>query len=166
MNNKFEIPHKDKFVDMSKQFDTYLVIGAGHALKVSDALQAGNFADDFGLYGFEEIDLAFRIINLGRVIKYNPNCIVYHKRSPDGRFSNHKVLELYLLNRCRMAKRYLYPKYFYSCLIVRSFHYLYNTKDFWGLFKLLKIINSDKIRQPFNKCFYNYISSVKGFLWY
>ena len=61
--NRYEIPHKNKNLDMSIERQTYLMIGAGHAVDVKKAISAGGYARDFGLYGFEEIDLSFRLIN-------------------------------------------------------------------------------------------------------
>ncbi|EGR3203882.1 hypothetical protein DC889_25015, partial [Vibrio parahaemolyticus] len=52
-HNRYEIPHKNKNVNMEENFKTYLIIGAGNALRVNAVKDAGNFADDFGLYGFE-----------------------------------------------------------------------------------------------------------------
>lgn len=165
-HNRFEIPHKNKCVDMSRDFYTYLIIGAANALRVDRVKRVGNFPDDFGLYGFEEIDLAFRIVNSGDKIKYISSNVVYHKKSPDGRFSNDLVLELYLHNRCRMAKRYLKKRYFVSCLIVRGGHYLIKSGRLFRLLEILISIFKDEKKQPFSDEFYSSVKAVKGFLWF
>ena len=165
-HNRYEIPHKNKSLDMSKDFYTYLIIGAANALRVSVVKTVGNFPDDFGLYGFEEIDVAFRVINSGAKIKYISGNVVYHKKSPDGRFSNDYVLELYLINRCKMAKRYLKRRYFYSCLFVRSAHYLLKTKKVSNFLKILNQIIKDDTESKFGNNFYSNIKEVKGFLWF
>ena len=165
-HNKFEIPHKNKKIDLSKDFYTYIIIGAGNALRKSVVQEVGNFPKDFGLYGFEEIDLSFRVLNAGYVIKYLSKNIIFHKKSPDGRFSNDKVLSLYLINRSKMAKRY-FPSYFFvSCVLVRSCHYIIKTRNFKGLFFALGEIFNDKKVSKFNNEFYKYVSKVNGFLWY
>lgn len=165
-NNRFEIPHKNKNIDMRSDFDTYIMIGAGHALRVDKAIEAGNYADDFGLYGFEEVDLGFRLVNLGGRIKYLSNCVVRHKRSPDGRFSNSQVSYQAFVNRCIMAKRYFPVRYYIVCLFVRSVFLLKTTKDIKLLFKGLTEIFKDKNKLKFNSYFFNYVNKVKGFLWY
>ena len=165
-HNRYEIPHKNKNIDLDEDFYTYMVIGAGNAIKVKDALSVGNFATDFGLYGFEEIDLSFRLINLGKKIKYNHKCNIYHKKSPDGRFSNKSVNYLYFVNRSIMAKRYFNFKYFISCFLVRSLFFIYKTKDFKLYLKAVNHIFKDKKKNQFSKRFYSYIKKVNGFIWY
>ena len=64
----------------------------------------GNFSNTLGPYGFEEIDVAFRLINAGYKIKYLHDCIIEHKKSPDGRFSNEMVNYYALVNRTILAK--------------------------------------------------------------
>ncbi|MEZ9407412.1 glycosyltransferase family 2 protein [Vibrio sp. 10N.286.48.F5] len=164
--NRFEIPHKNKNIDMSKPFNTYVMIGAGHAISVDKSLTVGNYADDFGLYGFEEVDLSFRLVNAGGKIIYLPECVVYHKRSPDGRFSNNQVSYQAFVNRSIMAKRY-FPFYlFVSCIVVRGLFYLKVSKDVRGFIKALRVIASDRKYNKFDSKFFNYVKEVKGFLWY
>jgi GT2 family glycosyltransferase len=165
-NNHYEIPHKDKTVDLSEDFYTYLIIGAGNAINVKVAREVGNFADDFGLYGFEEIDLAFRIIASGRKIKYLSDCVILHKKSPDGRFHGELVNQLYFENRTRMAKRYLKAKYYFSCLIVRFFYMLVKTRNITLCVSSLRKVLRDDKNLKFDDRFYDYIRDVRGFLWF
>ncbi|EMO6566052.1 glycosyltransferase [Proteus mirabilis] len=165
-HNKYEIPHKNKKINMNEDFYTYLMIGAGHAVDVEVVRSIGNYPDDFGLYGFEEIDVAFRIINANYKIKYLCDCVVLHKKSPDGRFSNEKVNELAFINRTKMAKRYFSKKYFYSCLIVRSVFFLIKTKNIKLFLSLIKEIKDDKKTNKFGSQFYKYIKSVNGFIYW
>ncbi|HDY8131510.1 TPA: glycosyltransferase family 2 protein [Vibrio vulnificus] len=166
LNNRYEIPHKNKKINLDSDFYTYLIIGAGNALKVEAVKRVGNFANDFGLYGFEEIDLAFRLIAEGYKIKYKSDCRILHKKSPDGRFSGDLVNQLYFENRTRMAKRYLKKRYFFSCLIIRFFYLLFKTKSFKLSYISLKVVLDDKVSHPFGSHFYKYIDEVDGFLWY
>ncbi|ELI5732798.1 glycosyltransferase [Vibrio fluvialis] len=165
-HNKYEIPHKNKKIDMSVVFDTYLMIGAGHALDVRAAKDVGNYPDDFGLYGFEEVDLSFRLVDKGYKIKYHPLCRVKHKKSPDGRFSNTVVNQLAFVNRCKMAKRYFKFPYFLTCLFVRSVFFLLKTKNLRLFFVSLNEIFSDKKNNKFGLSFYKYIKSVNGFIYW
>ncbi len=165
-HNRFEIPHKNKKIDLTVAFDTYLMIGAGHALDVKAVLEVGNYPDDFGLYGFEEVDLSFRLINAGYRIRYNPNCIVEHKKSPDGRFSSLQVNELAFVNRCKMARRYFKTQYFITCYLVRSVFFLLKTRRFKAFYKCSCEIFKDKKKSKFGRSFYAYIAHVKGFLYW
>jgi GT2 family glycosyltransferase len=165
-HNHYEIPHKNKRIDMTTKFYTYLMIGAGHALNVSKAIEVGNYPDDFGLYGFEEIDLSFRLINNGYRIIYNPNCKLTHIKSPDGRFTGVTVNYQSFANRTKMAKRYFKIRYFVSCFCVRSIYFLYKTKNVRIYIEAVKDILRDKKRNTFNECFYKYIRNVDGFIYY
>ncbi|WP_261857302.1 glycosyltransferase family 2 protein [Photobacterium sanguinicancri] len=165
--NRFEIPHKNKKFNLNESQDTYLMIGAGHAVDVNIARNAGNYPDDFGLYGFEEVDLSFRIINAGYKIRYLHNCIIEHKKSPDGRFSNKFVNYLAFVNRTRMAKRHLKLYHFVSCYIVRSLFFLLKTKDVKLFLRASKEIFLDRGKyDKFDMVFYRYISKCNGFIWY
>lgn len=165
-HNRFEIPHKNKKFDMTLEQDTYLMIGAGHAIRVKQAKECGGYPHDFGLYGFEEVDLALRLVNSGGEIRYSPRCVVHHKKSPDGRFSNKYVNYQGFINRTIMAKRYLLRRHYYVCLTTRSVFFLVKTKDFRLYLKALKVIHEDNVLNKFSKSFYDYIRKVKGFIWY
>ncbi|TNV21255.1 glycosyltransferase [Buttiauxella sp. B2] len=166
INNIFEIPHKNKKINMDEEFYTYYVIGAGNAIDVGKSRSVGNYPKDFGLYGFEEIDLSFRLINAGYKIKYIPECIVYHKKSPDGRFSNKTTNQLAFINRSKMAKRYLKNRYFISCLIVRGVFCIMKTKDINLCMSGIREVLNDSKNEKFNDTFYKYVKSVNGFLYW
>ncbi|EHZ2845100.1 hypothetical protein V9657_001926 [Vibrio vulnificus] len=165
--NRYEIPHKNKSFDLNKDQDTYIMIGAGHAIDVEFARRVGNYPEDFGLYGFEEVDLSFRIINEGRTIRYLHNCVVKHKKSPDGRFGNKLVNYLAFVNRTKMAKRYLKLHHFIACYFIRSTFFIMKTRDFHLFWKGSKEIFKDRVvNKKFGKAFYSYIDKCNGFLWY
>jgi len=164
--NRYEIPHKDKSIDLSSAFDTYLVIGAGNAFDVKAVKDVGNFSDDFGLYGFEEIDVAFRLIAAGGAIRYLPNCIVKHKKSPDGRFSNHYVSRQCYVNRMIMARRYFSLPYVVSCFFVRTLFLLKQTKSLPLVIGAVKEAFREVEVCKFERSFYTYIKKVNGFIWW
>jgi GT2 family glycosyltransferase len=165
-HNRYEIPHKNKKIDMTNKFYTYLMIGAGHALNVPKTIEVGNYPNDFGLYGSEEIDLSFRLINEGYRIIYSPECKIIHIKSPDGRFLSATVNYQAFVNRSKIAKRYFKLRYFLSCLFVRSIYFFYKTKNVRLYIKAVKEIFKDKKRNTFDENFYKYIKSVDGFLYY
>ncbi|HBV1475543.1 TPA: glycosyltransferase family 2 protein [Escherichia coli] len=163
---RYEIPHKNKKINLDLEFDTYLFIGAGMALRISSVLKVGNFSRDLGPYGFEEVDLAFRLINAGYVIKYHPKCIIEHKKSPDGRFSHEMVNYYAFVNRTIIAKKHLLTRYYISCFIIRSLFFLYKTGNFKLLIKGWKEIYKMKSKNSFSKKFYIYCKKVSAFLYY
>lgn len=165
-HNRYEIPHKNKNIDMETRFFTYLMIGAGHALHVPSVKQVGNYPDDFGMYGFEEVDVSFRLINAGHKIVFNPHCMIEHKKSPDGRFSNRMVNKLAFVNRTKMAKRYFSLPNFVVCYVVRSIFFLGKTKSFSEFISASNEIFGDQKKQSFSPVFYSYVKSVRGFIWW
>lgn len=168
--NRYEIPHKNKNINLEEDFDTYLFIGAGHALKMSVINKIGKYPDDFGLYGMEEIDLAFRIIGNDYIIRYIANNIIYHKRSPSGRHANNYVYYLSFINRTKIAIRYFKWRYVISAIVVRGVYMLIKTKNivffFQAISDICKEIKTRKKQQLFLDGFYQYVKKVKGFLWW
>lgn len=166
--NRYEIPHKNKNINRDRDFYTYLMIGAGFALRVSGVKVVGNFSESLGPYGFEEVDMSFRLINSGYTIKYLHDCLVEHKKSPDGRFSNELVNYYALVNRTCLAKLYLKNKYYLSCFIVRSLFFLIKTRNISLLLKAWREIESIEKdgNKKFSDVFYLYCKKVNAFLYY
>jgi GT2 family glycosyltransferase len=65
-------------------FDAATFVGAGHALRRADFEAAGGY-DDALFFTWEEFDLALRLINMGRRIRYRGDIAVRHKVSPEAR---------------------------------------------------------------------------------
>lgn len=65
-------------------FDAATFVGAGHALRRADFVAAGGY-DDALFFTWEEFDLALRLINMGRRIRYRGDIAVLHKVSPEAR---------------------------------------------------------------------------------
>lgn len=82
---RHEIPHGNKSLDFNKNMLTYYFIGAGHAIRKDVYKKIGLYPLDLGLYGGEERDLSFRILENGYDILYASDIIIYHKVSPNGR---------------------------------------------------------------------------------
>lgn len=86
----------------NEEFDTVKFVGAGHAL-VRKHFEAVGGYDDRLFFCWEELDLAYRLINLGFEIRYVPSLKVLHKVSPElrvrwqgSRFYYHVRNRLYL----------------------------------------------------------------------
>jgi GT2 family glycosyltransferase len=68
----------------AEAFDAATFVGAGHALRRADFETAGGY-DDALFFAWEEYDLALRLINMGRTIRYRGDIAVRHKVSAEAR---------------------------------------------------------------------------------
>jgi GT2 family glycosyltransferase len=72
---------------LSKANEPFLVTrfcGAGHAVRRSAFLEVGGYDESLFFY-WEELDLAYKMINLGYKIAYDPKISILHKVSPEAR---------------------------------------------------------------------------------
>jgi GT2 family glycosyltransferase len=70
----------------AEAFDAATFVGAGHALRRADFEAAGGY-DEALFFTWEEFDLALRLINMGRRIRYRGDIVVRHKVSPEARMA-------------------------------------------------------------------------------
>jgi GT2 family glycosyltransferase len=68
----------------AESFDAATFVGAGHALRRADFEAAGGY-DEALFFTWEEFDLALRLINMGRRIRYRGDIAIRHKVSPEHR---------------------------------------------------------------------------------
>lgn len=123
-----EIPHGNKKLDFSQNLLTYYFIGAGHAIRKEVYQKAGLYPKDLGLYGGEERDLSFRILEAGYQILYASDIVIYHKVSPDGRMSKEKENFFRYRNQLIVLNRYMPRIYRYSANLIWSLFYLLKMK--------------------------------------
>lgn len=122
---RHEQPHGNKNkVDFSKNFLTYYFIGAGHAIKKEVYDIAGLYPLDLGLYGGEERDLSFRILENNYDILYASDIVIYHKVSPDGRMSRKEENYFRYRNQLIVLNRYMPILYRMTSNIIWSMFYL------------------------------------------
>lgn len=70
--------------DAGRSFTTTRFIGAGHAIRRTAFDRVGGYDESLFFCG-EELDLSYRILNLGLTIEYRPEIVVRHKVSPEHR---------------------------------------------------------------------------------
>lgn len=104
---RYEFPGDNPERDQDDVFNIGYFIGAGHAIRRSMLVDVGFYPDNFGLYAHEEIDLSYRAINGGYLLKYYPFVTVLHKKAPGGRMPVGEVIGQLLLNRMIMSHKYL-----------------------------------------------------------
>jgi GT2 family glycosyltransferase len=105
LRSEFPAPDPERRADCS--FEIGYFIGAGHALRKAMLERVGYYPDNFGLYAHEEIDLSYRAINHGYVMRYEPSVAVLHKKTPSGRLRPKELAYRRLLNRLLMTRKYL-----------------------------------------------------------
>lgn len=101
-----EFPHRDNDQAFDEPFETTYFVGVGNALRRAALDEVGLYPDGFE-YGFEELDLSFRLLDAGYRIRYDPRVTVEHKQSPAGRFPGRTVARKRLENRVRVSVRNL-----------------------------------------------------------
>ncbi|MDB2283295.1 glycosyltransferase family 2 protein [Halorubrum ezzemoulense] len=102
----YEFPHRDETRPKNYAFETTYFIGVANAIRSEALDRAGQYPEDFE-YGFEELDLAFRILDAGYRIRYVPKACVRHKESPAGRYPDKIVIQKRVENRIRVGVRNL-----------------------------------------------------------
>lgn len=168
---KGEFPYPD-ISCVNQEMQVGYFIGAGHAIKKEILDKAGIYQDDF-MFGFEELDLSYRIVNAGHSILYAPNIIVQHKNSPTGRFSAGNIIRYYMRNRIRVVVSYLPYKYWPSHLLVWSLYFLWHSLQcralknwFLGIRDAVRFLSSISGKQRLSKEAETYMKRAKGRLWY
>lgn len=161
-----EIPHGNKKLDFSQNLLTYYFIGAGHAIRKEVYQKAGLYPKDLGLYGGEERDLSFRILEAGYQILYASDIMIYHKVSPDGRMSKEKENFFRYRNQLIVLNRYMPRIYRYSANLIWSIFYL--IKKSGTLKEVIEVFHDLSL---LSKCTISrrtllYIKSVNGRLFY
>jgi len=138
-----EFPHRDKSLNPDIEFETSYFIGVGYAIKREVYEKVGLYPGDF-FYGFEELDLSFRILDAGYRIVYFPQVTVLHKKSPKGRMLPNSVWLNMLMNRIKVSIRNLPWRYVIGSIIIWSGHILLKTKgNVVVVFKAFKNIAKD-----------------------
>lgn len=166
-----EFPSFDKSkLHATTSFLTTHVIGAAHAIRVPMANKVGGYPKDLGLYGFEEIELSWRLVNAGFSILYCPKLKVIHLKSPDGRLLATNTHYLHWVNRTKMAVKYLKLRYVVSTFLIRGCFFFISTRRadllFQGVTELLRFWKKRRDFSQFEKKFYSYFKRNGGRLYY
>ncbi len=122
-----EFPHRNKKLNPDQQFETTYFVGAGFAARKMAITRARLFCEDF-FYGMEELDLSFRLLDVGYRIFYYPEVIVWHKPSSSGRLVPGKVWQNTLENRLKLSLRNLPWKYVIISAVIWSTKVFLETK--------------------------------------
>lgn len=121
---RHEIPHGRKDLDFTRNFNTYYFIGAGHAIRKEVYEKVGLYPLDLGLYGGEERDLSFRILEAEFDILYASDLVIYHKVSPNGRMTRKEEDYYRYRNQLIVLNRYMPQPYRLTSNIIWSIYYI------------------------------------------
>lgn len=105
------IPHTDKSVDLTKPFHTFRFVGGCVGFRAQALREVGGFLPDF-FYGLEEVELAYRIIDGGWTIRYEPDIVSEELEHPAGRRPKREVqtdrlANKYIITYLRMPQPWL-----------------------------------------------------------
>lgn len=174
VNYDLKIIQKNEFPgnDPGKQADTEFLIssftGAGHVIRKSMLDSIGYYPDSF-FYGHEELDLSFRAINGGWVIKYCPEVGIYHKKNPYGRLPENRMIEKMVVNRMVISYSYLPLIYRLVSGILWLGKSLLWSRSFLVPFNAYMLYQRSKRnikRQPIGQKAMQYLKKNYGRLWY
>jgi GT2 family glycosyltransferase len=118
------IPHRDNAISTEKAFETTYFVGCGHAIQAEALDDAGLYPEEF-VYGCEELDLAYRILDIGYEIWYDPAVEIIHKESPEARYEDRFYYQKMMENRIRLNIRNVPWRYVCIYLTVWTFYTLY-----------------------------------------
>lgn len=164
-----EFPHPDLKTVNQRKYVGYF-IGAGHAIRREVFEKVGLYPEAF-IYGFEELDLSYRMIASGYKILYEPDIKIIHKTSPDGRVPQKTVIRHYIRNRLSISMLYLPMPYrltsifFWTILLFKNAVQVKSVENwFYGLLDVFNGFPYSK--KTITPQAIKYLKETKGRLWY
>jgi GT2 family glycosyltransferase len=161
-------------IDFDESFRASYYVGAGHAIKREVIETCGFYSNDL-MYGSEELDLSYRVIDSGFTIEYNPAVVVHHYPEPpviSEETTGHAEVYYRVANRIYIAYRYLPIKYVPSFLLVwLAYFFAQAVRDnnihhcVSGVRRGVQIARSEP-RSPIDKRAERYLKRNHGRLWY
>jgi GT2 family glycosyltransferase len=149
--------------------------GGGHAIRKCVVESVGNYREDM-MFGEEEMDLAYRIIQGGHRIVYEPSVIVEHYPMPSvvGKRGNSSQRELYyhVRNRIYLAYRYLPLKFAIPYVVIWMARYALRSMKHTAIDQFLKgVLAAPRFvrgvrREVLNPQALAYLAENGGRLWY
>lgn len=136
--NPHETPDPPDFdMTMFQEYRATNFVGVGNAIRKSALEAAGTYPSSFR-YGFEEMDLSFRIHDSGYDILYTPDIVVHHKKSPEGRIPDTETKERLAGNRIKLAIRNLPWRYVAVTTLLWSVYVVLLTRKLSSLLNVFR----------------------------
>jgi GT2 family glycosyltransferase len=142
--NVHETPDPPDFdTTRAQQYRTTNFIGVGNAIRRSVLDVTGTYPSGFR-YGFEEMDLSFRIHDNGYDVLYTPDIVVYHKKSPEARRTPTETKERLVENRIKLSIRNLPWRYVVFTTLLWSVYVVLLTRSLSSLVTVLRRIHMQR----------------------
>ncbi|EMA56197.1 glycosyltransferase family 2 protein [Halococcus thailandensis] len=133
-----EVPDPPEFeMTPTTAYRTTNFIGLGVAFRRDVLEKTGLYPENF-VYGFEEMDLSFRVHDTGYDILYTPSVAIHHKKAPEGRLSSIETKERLVENRIKLALRNLPWRYVVFTTLFWSVYGLVLTRQFASLVRIYR----------------------------
>lgn len=162
-------PHTDKSLPQDKSFKTFRFQGNGFAMRRDAFVSIGGMSDDY-FYGLEEIDYAYRVIEAGFEIVYQPKIWIEEHNDPGGRLPARAVQEMRLTNKMIISWKYMPSLYLPINLVAFSFYvFALNrgrinlVRSVWNFLKWVR--NNPQRRSPIGVRSVSYIRACGGQVW-
>jgi GT2 family glycosyltransferase len=118
----------------------------------------------------EEYDLAYRMVDAGYAIGYDPTVTIEHKESGHGRLVHHAKLRRQWTNKTVVAWRYLPRRYAATTALMWSVEYMRRVRghpaDYLRAWLSVLRIPFTVRRTPLSPSAREYLESVGARLWY
>lgn len=142
--NPHETPDPPDFdTTMAEQYRATNFVGVGNAIRRSALEVTGTYPSSFR-YGFEEMDLSFRLHDNGYDILYTPAVVVHHKKSPEGRIPDVETKERLAGNRIKLAIRNLPLRYVVVTTLLWSAYVVVITRSPSSLLDVFRRLREEK----------------------
>lgn len=142
--NPHETPDPPDFeTTMAEPYRATNFVGVGNALRRTTLAVTGTYPSSFR-YGFEEMDLSFRIHDSGYDILYTPDVVVRHKKSPEGRITDIETKERLAGNRIKLAVRNLPWRYVVVTTLLWSAYVVLLTRSVTSLRNVLGRLHEER----------------------
>jgi GT2 family glycosyltransferase len=162
-------PHTDKRRVKDKPFKTFRFQATGFAIRRSVFQKIGPLPMEF-FYGLEELDYAYRVLNAGYEILYQPAIVAVEHNHPGGRRPERAVQEMNLTNKMIISFKYLPVLYVPVNMVLFSAYMLMINggrlnviRSFWNFLKWAA--RNPGERQPLTVSARSYIRACGGQVW-
>ncbi|MEP7308720.1 MAG: glycosyltransferase [Acidobacteriota bacterium] len=162
-------PHTDKQRAQDQPFKTFRFQGSGFAMRRSAFQKVGPMSKEF-FYGLEELDYAYRVVNAGYEIFYEPAIQVVEHNHPGGRRPKKAVQEMNLTNKMIISFKHMPVLYlpinialFSAYMLVLNRGRLNVIRSFWNF--LSWAVRNVGERRPLTLTARAYIRDCGGQVW-
>lgn len=162
-------PHTDKSLPQDQPFNTFRFQGNGFAMRHAAYAAVGPMSDDF-FYGLEEIDYAYRIVQAGFELSYQPDIWVLEHNDPGGRRPKRAVEEMRLTNKMIISWKFMPARFLPLNFAMFSAYVFYLNRGrmnplaaFWQFCRWTR--QNPGRRHPIDRRAQAYIRACGGHVW-